>query len=112
MAEIQHPSANERNIAVVSHLGGTVFFFVPSLIIWALKKDDSAYIADQSKEALNFQIAVLIAMFIAQALMWVLIGFALAPLVWLGNIIFCIIAAMATSKGETYRYPLTLRLIS
>jgi uncharacterized protein len=112
MAEIQQPSADERNIAVISHLGGTVFFFVPSLIIWALKKEDSAYIADQAKEALNFQIAVLIAMFIAQALMWVLIGFALVPLVWLGNIIFCIIAAIATSKGETYRYPLTLRLIS
>jgi uncharacterized protein len=112
MAEIQQPSADERNIAVISHLGGTVFFFIPSLIIWALKREDSAYIADQAKEALNFQIAVLIAMFIAQALMWVLIGFALVPLVWLGNIIFCIIAAIATSKGETYRYPLTLRLIS
>ena len=112
MAEIQQPSADERNIAVISHLGGTVFFFIPSVIIWALKKDDSAYIADQAKEALNFQIAVLIAMFIAQALMWVLIGFALVPLVWLGNIFFCIIAAIATSKGETYRYPLTLRLIS
>lgn len=112
MAEIQQPTSDERNLSVISHLGGTVFFFIPSLIIWALKKDESAYIADQAKESLNFQIAVLIAMFIAQALMWVLIGFALVPLVWLGNIIFCIIAAIATSKGETYRYPLTLRLIS
>ena len=106
------PSNDDKNIATVTHLAGTVFFFIPALIVWILKKDDSAYIADQAKEALNFQITVLIAMFIAQALIWLLVGLALVPLVWVINIVFCIIAAVATSKGETYRYPLCLRLIN
>ncbi len=112
MAEIEQPSADERNFAVITHLAGTVFFFIPALIIWALKKNESSYIADQAKEALNFQITVMIAMMVAQALIWVLIGLALIPMVWIGNIILCILAAIATSKGETYRYPLNLRLIS
>lgn len=106
------PNSDEKNIATITHLAGTVFFFVPALIVWVLKKDDSAYIADQAKEALNFQITVAVAMFIAQMLLWVLIGFALIPLVWLLNIVFCIIAAISTSKGEKYRYPLCLRLIN
>ena len=106
------PSNDDKNIATVTHLAGTVFFFIPALIVWILKKDDSAYIADQAKEALNFQITVLIAMFIAQALIWLLVGLALVPLVWVFNIVFCIIAAVATSKGESYRYPFCLRLIN
>lgn len=106
------PSNDHKNIATVTHLGGMLFSFIPALIVWLLKKDDSEYIADQAKEALNFQITIIIAQFVAGILVWLLIGFLLIPLIWLANIILCIIAAMATSKGELYRYPLTLRLIN
>jgi uncharacterized Tic20 family protein len=106
------PSNDDKNIATITHLGGTVFSFVPGLLVWILKKEDSPYLADQAKEALNFQISVLIAYFIAGILVWLLIGFLLLPLVWIVNIVFCIIAAISTSKGETYRYPFCLRLIN
>lgn len=112
MTDITVPNNDDRNIATVTHLGGTIFSFIPGLLVWALKKDESAYIADQAKEALNFQITMLIAQFIAGILVWILIGFILIPLVWLLNIVFCIIAAISSSKGETYRYPFCLRLIN
>jgi uncharacterized protein len=110
--EISTPSNDDKNIATVTHLGGTVFSFIPALIVWILKKDDSAYIADQAKEALNFQITVLIAQFIAAVLAIILIGFLFMGLIWLANVVLCIIAAISTSKGETYRYPFCLRLIN
>ena len=106
------PSNDDKNIATITHLGGTVFSFIPALIVWILKKNDSAYLDDQAKEALNFQITMLIAQFIAGILVWVLIGFILMPIVWIINVVFCIIAAISASKGETYRYPLCLRLIN
>ena len=106
------PNNDDKNIATVTHLGGTVFSFIPALIVWILKKDDSAYIADQAKEALNFQITVLIAQFIAGILAIILIGFLFMGIIWILNVVFCIIAAIASSKGETYRYPLCLRLIN
>jgi uncharacterized Tic20 family protein len=106
------PSNDDKNIATVTHLGGTVFSFIPGLLVWALKKDDNAYIADQAKEALNFQITMLIAQFVAGILVWVLVGILLIPMVWLFNIVFCIIAAISTSRGEAYRYPFCLRLIN
>ncbi|MDP3679018.1 MAG: DUF4870 domain-containing protein [Methylotenera sp.] len=106
------PSSDDKNIATITHLGGTVFSFIPALIVWILKKDDSAYIADQAKEALNFQITVLLAQFIAGILVFILIGFLFMLIIWVINIVFCIIAAISTSKGENYRYPLTLRLIN
>ena len=107
-----NPSNDDKNIATVTHLGGTVFSFIPALIVWILKKDDSAYISDQAKEALNFQITVLIAQFIAGILAIILIGFLFMGIIWILNVVFCIIAAIASSKGETYRYPLCLRLIN
>jgi uncharacterized protein len=110
--EITIPSNDDKNIATVTHLGGTVFSFIPGLIVWILKKDDNAYIADQSKEALNFQITVLIAQFVAGILAIILIGFLFMGIIWLLNVVFCIIAAISTSKGETYRYPFCLRLIN
>jgi uncharacterized protein len=109
---ITMPNNDDKNIATITHLGGTVFSFVPGLLVWILKKDDSAYLAEQAKEALNFQITVLLAYFVAGILVWLLIGLLLLPLVWVVNIVFCIIAAISTSKGETYRYPFCLRLIN
>lgn len=106
------PSNDDKNIATITHLAGTVFSFVPSLIVWLLKKDDSEYISSQAKEALNFQITVLLALIIAKILIIVLIGFAFIAMIWLANIVLCIIAAIATSKGEAYRYPFCLRLLN
>lgn len=110
--EVITPSSEEKNIATVTHLGGTVFSFVPGLVVWLIKKEESAYITDQAKEALNFQITVLIGYLIASVLAWVLIGFLLYPIIWVVNLVLCIMAAVAASKGETYRYPFALRLIN
>ncbi len=110
--DIALPSNDDKNIATITHLGGILFSFIPSLIVWLLKKDDSEYIAAQAKEALNFQITVLLAQFVSGVLIFILVGFLLLALIWLFNIVLCIIAAISTSKGEAYRYPFTLRLIN
>lgn len=112
MAEVPtEVSANDKNLVVLTHLGGILFSFIPSLIVWLLKKD-SVYVSEQSREALNFQITILIAYIVSYILVIVLIGFVLLGIIWIANIILCIVAAIAASKGENYRYPFTLRLIS
>jgi hypothetical protein len=58
------------------------------------KKDDNAYLADQAKEALNFQITMLLAQFVAGVLVVILVGFLLLGIVWLVNVVFCIVAAI------------------
>lgn len=110
--DIVVPSNDDKNIATITHLGGILFSFIPALVVWLLKKDDSEFIAAQAREALNFQITLLLAQFIAYVLVFILVGFLLLGLIWVFNIIFCIIAAISSSKGEYYRYPLTLRLIN
>ncbi len=109
--EKSSPSKDDSNIAMLAHLLGIVTGFIGPLVIWMIKKDSSAYIAQEAKEALNFQITMLIAFIAAFIMKVILIGFLLVPLLWIVNLIFCIIAAMASSKGTGYKYPVAIRLV-
>ena len=106
------PSNDDKNIATITHLSGILFSFIPSLIVWLLKKDDNEYLSAQAKEALNFQLTILLAQFVSGILIAILVGFLLLGIIWLFNVVLCIVAAISTSHGETYRYPLCLRLIN
>jgi uncharacterized Tic20 family protein len=96
---------------MLCHLGGIIGGFVVPLIIWLIKKDQSKFLDDQGKEALNFQLTMLIAMVVSSASIMVFIGIALFPAVVVINIVFCILGGMAANKGELYRYPFTIRFI-
>ena len=103
--------SNDKNMAVLAHLGGIFFGFIPALIIWLVRKDESPYVDQQAKEALNFQIFIAICCLISVVLFIVVIGVVLLFLTCLANLLFCILAAVKTSSGEAYRYPLSIRLI-
>lgn len=109
--ESGNPSKDDCNIAMLAHLLGIFTGFLGALIIWIIKKDDSAYISSQAKEALNFQITITIGFVIAWILAFIIIGIIFFPILFVLNLIFCIIAAIAASKGQAYRYPLALRLV-
>ncbi|KAG1271108.1 hypothetical protein G6F65_012632 [Rhizopus arrhizus] len=100
-------------MALAAHLLGIFTWFIGPLIIWLINKDDAgkAFVTDQAKEALNFQITITIAMLICIVLTIVIIGGILAPIVGILNLVFCIIAAVKANNGEAYRYPFALRLI-
>jgi len=106
-------SSEDRNLAMLTHLSGILLGFIVPLIIWLMNKDktEKAWLNEQAKEALNFQITVLIAYFVSAILVVIIIGGLLGLAVWVANLVFCIIAGMAVNRGESYRYPLTLRLI-
>ncbi len=105
---------DQKTMAMLAHLLGIFTGFVGALVIWLINKDkaDSAFVVEQAKEALNFQITVAIACFASGLLFLILIGMLLLPLVLLANLILCIMGAMKANEGVEYRYPFALRLIS
>ena len=112
------PTKDERMWAMFCHLGGFAIFIIPfvghilvPLLIWILKKDESAFIDDQGKEALNFQISITIYGFISGILIFVLIGIPVLVVLGIFSLIMVIIAAISAFDGKPYRYPLTIRLI-
>jgi uncharacterized Tic20 family protein len=99
------PTSDERLWALLAHLAILVLSIIGPLIIWLVKKDESRFVEDQAKEALNFQISVLIVSLIS--LVTCIGPFVVA----IGAIIYGILAAMEANKGVYYRYPYTFRLI-
>ena len=105
------PTQDDKTLAILTHLSGIFFSIIVPLVVWLTSKDTKPWLADQSKEALNFQITVLIAYVISGALTVLLIGFMLFIIVWAVSIILCIVAAVRVSQGGNFRYPLTIRLV-
>jgi uncharacterized Tic20 family protein len=104
--------ADRRMWAMLAHLGGIVLGFIAPLIVWLIYKDRDQFVKDQSVEALNFQITIAIGFVASSVLMIVLIGFFTFFAVWIAALVFSIIGGMAANRGENYRYPFTLRLIT
>jgi len=110
-AATAEPSADEKTWGMLAHLSALVTGFLGPLVIWLIKKDEMPFVEEQGKEALNFQITMAIGFAVCFVLAFVLIGAFLMPVLWLINLVMCILAGVKVQKGEHYRYPFTLRLI-
>jgi uncharacterized protein len=112
-------SPSTRTWIVLCHasaLLGLFFHFVGHifgpLIVWLVKRSESAEIDAHGKESLNFQLSMLIYDAVAAILCLVLIGFPILILLWVLNTVFVIIASVKASEGQLYRYPFTIRFIN
>jgi uncharacterized Tic20 family protein len=105
--------SEDRTLALITHISGIFLGFILPLILWLVNKDkgDKAFLTDQAKEALNFQLTILIGWIAAFFLSFLLIGFLLYPVLLIGNLVLCILAGIKANNGEYYRYPVALRLI-
>ena len=103
---------DEKTWGMLAHLGGLFLGFIAPLVVLLVKGTESPYTRAQAVEALNFQITLAIAYLVAFISFIVLIGFVLLPLVAIGHIVFGIMASVASGRGELYRYPLNVRLVS
>ncbi|MCH7825129.1 MAG: DUF4870 domain-containing protein [Acidobacteria bacterium] len=98
--------------ALAGLLGNGIGFLVGPLVVWLIKREDDPLIEEQGKAAVNFQLTMFLALFVSALLVFVLIGIPLLIGVGLMMVIFPIIAAVKTSKGEHYRYPISIRFLS
>ena len=79
--------------------------------MWLARRDDSEFVAAHAKEALNFNISVLLAALACIVLMLVFIGFLLGTALFIAWLVMTLIAAIKASEGHPYRYPFSLRLV-
>jgi uncharacterized protein len=112
---------SERTYALFIHLVGllSMMEWVTSFasligvgVMWLIRRHDSPFLDDHGKEALNFQISLIV---------WFVIGIVLTPIgvgiliLLIGlpvlRLVGCIRGALAASRGEFYRYPMCFRFI-
>jgi uncharacterized Tic20 family protein len=81
------------------------------LIFWLFKRDEYPDVNEHGKESLNFQLSMTLYAILAGITIFVFIGIILLPLVLAVDLVLVIIAALKASKGEFYRYPITIRFV-
>ena len=84
---------------------------VPPLVLLLTRGQTSAFVSQQSKRAINFQLSMVVYWIVTIALMFVLIGFILAIPLALLEFICVIIAAVKSSEGKAFRYPLAIPFV-
>lgn len=110
-------SSEAKTWSVLSHiltLVGAVIPFghiIAPLVIWLIKKDESAEVGRHAKESLNFQISVTIYALVAGVLCLVVIGFLLLAAVGIFALVCIIIATVKAANGEFFKYPLSIRFV-
>lgn len=112
----------EQQWLVFLHLSAFAGMVVPSLghilgplIIWLVKKPESPAIDAAGRNVLNFQISWTIWMFVS-----IIVAFAgsclIVPIVLpvalgIAWVVFVILGAMKASNGETYKFPMTIKML-
>jgi uncharacterized Tic20 family protein len=115
-------SQDDRSMGMLCHLLG-FFGLLGPLLIWLIKKDQSAFVDQQGKESLNFHISVAIIAIPVSIIAAILsmipfIGLILSIPLYLGlmalgiyTLIQIVMASVKTNNGIAYRYPYRFELI-
>jgi uncharacterized Tic20 family protein len=127
MSQTQPPISSDQQMwRVLAHASAFIQVVgVPSLIgplvVWLMKRDDPV-VEPHARAALNFQLSLLIYVVVGIILAFlaaitvvglVLTAFIVVFLVVLVilELLFALLGSIAASKGEMYRYPLSMELI-
>lgn len=117
---------NERTWALVAHASGPaglllsamLLGFLGPLVIYLAKRDESEFVADQAKEALNFQITcfllhVGLIVFVVFTLgIGLLLAIPIFLVLWVLELVLGLVAALRAYEGQRYRYPFALRFLA
>jgi uncharacterized Tic20 family protein len=107
-------SREDRTYAMVIHLLSFLHGagLIAAIVMWLTRKDQSPFIADHGREAINFHISLVL---------YTVLGFVLLAACGLGAVIWVaegvlaivgvILASIAAHEGRYYRYPACIRLI-
>lgn len=102
---------DDKTTAGLIHLLNIFGLGIVSIILWAVKKDESQFVDAHGKAFLNYFITLSIAFIVGFILSFILIGFLVLAAIGVYALVFGIIATMKAFNEEMYTYPLTIQFI-
>lgn len=112
------PTESERTWGMLAHLAAFLGLVMPIIgivagpwFVWLAKRNESAFVGEQARESLNFNITVFFGAIICGLSALIFIGFLLGSALFIAWLALTLIAAIRASEGVHYRYPFSLRLV-
>ncbi len=105
--------ATDRKFAIAIHLSplAGVFFaalFVTPVVLWLVRRDKSAYVDDHGREMVNVLLSFALYTLV---LTITIVGLLALPVLYVIGVINVVRGAVAASRGEYFRYPMTIRFL-
>jgi uncharacterized Tic20 family protein len=99
---------DENTFVALMHASQFLTAFIIPLVVWILLGPKSKKVDEAGKNILNFEISFTLYMIV---LLLTCIGSVLIPLAVLVMVVFIVIAIIKAINGETWEYPLTIKLL-
>jgi uncharacterized Tic20 family protein len=106
-AETSHEA---RNMAMLCHLLGLLGFLAP-LVIWLSERDKHKFVDEHGREAMNYQVSLMIYVLIAVALCFVRVGLYILWGLIAVHILLVVIGTAKAAGGRSWRYPIAFRFL-
>ncbi len=117
MEEKRILTETERNWSMLCHLSAFAGFFFPfggiigPLICWLTRKDESEWVNLNGRNALNFQLSILLYMVLAVPLVFIVVGIPILIILSILKVVCIILASVKAPKGELFKYPISIPFI-
>jgi uncharacterized protein len=116
-------SSEARNWGVAAHLSAFLGAFVAlavlgPLVVWLLRREVDGFSERHAREALNFNLTLLVLLVAGVVLTVITLGLGLIVVLPVGAffavawLVLTIVAAVRASEGREYRYPFTIRFVN
>lgn len=108
----------ERVWCMLCHLSALFGYIVPfanvlaPLLIWIAKRNTTRGVDDAGRESLNFQLTVSLFGLVGIMLSAVFVGLVLLFALVVFHFCLTLVAALRAQRGESFRYPLTIRIVA
>lgn len=108
---------NINQLAMYIQLSAIAGYVIPfgtviaPVVLWLIWRDKDPYINEMGREAVNFQLSMVLYYIISFVLCFIIIGFFLITAAFIFHLAFIVIGSMQTSRGNHYRYPMIIRFI-
>ena len=108
---------DDRMWAMCCHLSALLGYLLPfgqligPAVVWMAKRERSGFVDAHGREALNFQISVMLYTVVALIACFVLIGFLLLFALVLFHVAMTLYASLRAQQGDAVRYPMALRVL-
>lgn len=101
-------SNDDRTMGLLVHILGILTNVVGPAILYVIKKDESPFVRHHAAQSLNFQITILLAHFVAGILTLTGIGAFLTPVIFIGSLVYEILALLKAKDGQGYKIPVAI----
>lgn len=109
---------SEKDFGLLVYASSLLGYVVPlgsilgPLILWLMKREESAFVDQCGRSCLNFKLSLLIYVIISGILFLVGIGFIFLIVLGILDFVCTILGMIKASEGQVYRYPLTIKFLS